>query len=325
MKFEGIYTPVVTPHTEHFDIDKQRFADAIEFLIDAGVSGLIVAGTTGEYYAQSTDERLMLMRYAKDVIGTRVPLIVGTGAIRTEDSVAYAQAAVEVGADALLVSTPPYAYPTGREIALHALAIERAVQLPVMLYNYPGRMSVNMDEETLDRLGRNPNFCAIKESSGDPNRLHMLARDYPNIQLSCGMDDQALEFFAWGARSWVCAGSNFAPEAHIALYKSCAIDGDFTKGRKIMSAMLPLMRVLEQGGKFVQCIKHGLTLRGIDAGPPRKPMQPLNKDEKRQLAEVITTMNTTIEAIEAESSQSDTIKGTQLKTADITELRGRRS
>lgn len=325
MKFEGIYTPVVTPHTENFDIDKQRFADAIEFLIDAGVSGLIVAGTTGEYYAQSTDERLMLMRYAKDVIGTRVPLIVGTGAIRTEDSVAYAQAAVEVGADALLVSTPPYAYPTGREIALHALAVERAAQLPVMLYNYPGRMSVNMDEETLDRLGRNPNFCAIKESSGDPNRLHMLARDYPNIQLSCGMDDQALEFFAWGARSWVCAGSNFAPEAHIALYKSCAIDGDFTKGRKIMSAMLPLMRVLEQGGKFVQCIKHGLTLRGIDAGPPRKPMQPLNKDEKRQLAEVITTMNTTIEAIEAESSQSDTTKGTQRKTADITELRGRRS
>ena len=325
MKFEGIYTPVVTPHTENFDIDKQRFADAIEFLIDAGVSGLIVAGTTGEYYAQSTDERLMLMRYAKDVIGMRVPLIVGTGAIRTEDSVAYAQAAVEVGADALLVSTPPYAYPTGREIALHALAIERAAQLPVMLYNYPGRMSVNMDEETLDRLGRNPNFCAIKESSGDPNRLHMLARDYPNIQLSCGMDDQALEFFAWGARSWVCAGSNFAPEAHIALYKSCAIDGDFSKGRKIMSAMLPLMRVLEQGGKFVQCIKHGLTLRGIDAGPPRKPMQPLNKDEKRQLAEVITTMNTTIEAIEAESSQSDTIKGTQRKTADITELRGRRS
>ena len=325
MKFEGIYTPVVTPHTEGFDIDKQRFADAIEFLIDAGVSGLIVAGTTGEYYAQSTDERLMLMRYAKDVIGTRVPLIVGTGAIRTEDSVAYAQAAVEVGADALLVSTPPYAYPTGREIALHALAVERAAQLPVMLYNYPGRMSVNMDEETLDRLGRNPNFCAIKESSGDPNRLHMLARDYPNIQLSCGMDDQALEFFAWGARSWVCAGSNFAPEAHIALYKSCAIDGDFSKGRKIMSAMLPLMRVLEQGGKFVQCIKHGLTLRGIDAGPPRKPMQPLNKDEKRQLAEVITTMNTTIEAIEAESSQSDTTKGTQRKTADITELRGRRS
>ena len=217
--------------------------------------------------------------------------------MRTEDSIEYATQAKSHGADAILVATPPYAYPTGREIALHALAIDRAANLPVMLYNYPGRMSVNMDEETLDRLGRSPNFCAIKESSGDPNRLHMLARDYPHIALSCGMDDQALEFFAWGARSWVCAGSNFAPEAHIALYEACVLKGDFTTGRAIMSAMLPLMRVLEQGGKFVQCIKYGLTLRGIDAGPPRKPLQPLNKDEKRELAQVIATMNATISKI----------------------------
>ena len=270
-------------------------------LIDAGVSGLIVAGTTGEYYAQTTEERVELMKLAHQVIDKRVPLIVGTGAIRTEDSMYFAQQAKKIGADALLIATPPYAYPTGREIALHALAIDREANLPVMLYNYPGRMCVNMDEETLDRLGRSPNFCAIKESSGDPNRLHMLARDYPHIQLSCGMDDQALEFFAWGARSWVCAGSNFAPEAHISMYKACAVEGNFDKGRRIMSAMLPLMRVLEQGGKFVQCIKHGLTLRGINAGPPRKPLQPLNKDDMRELAEVIETMNTTIEAIEQES------------------------
>ena len=261
----------------------------------------IDAHTTGEYYAQTAEERIELMNLAHSIIKDRVPLIVGTGAIRTEDSIQFAEAAKQAGADALLVATPPYAYPTGREIALHALAIDRAANLPVMLYNYPGRMCVNMDEETLDRLGRSPNFCAIKESSGDPNRLHMLARDYPHIQLSCGMDDQALEFFAWGARSWVCAGSNFAPEAHIALYKACAVEGDFTKGRKIMSAMLPLMRVLEQGGKFVQCIKHGLTLRGIDAGPPRKPLQPLSKDDKRELAEVIRTMNLTIGRIEKEA------------------------
>ena len=300
MKFEGIYTPVVTPHADDYTIDTERFAAVIDMLIDAGVAGLIIAGTTGEYYAQTFDERVALMRTARDVINKRVPLIIGTGAIRTEDSVAYAEAAVDVGADALLVTTPPYAYPTGREIALHAMAIERAAGLPVMLYNYPGRMSVNMDEETLDRLGRSPNFCAIKESSGEPDRLHMLARDYPHIQLSCGMDDQALEFFAWGARSWVCAGSNFAPEAHIALHRSCAINGDFSTGRRIMSAMLPLMRVLEQGGKFVQCIKQGLTFRGISAGPPRRPLQPLNKDEKRELAEVIATMNATIASIESE-------------------------
>jgi len=240
------------------------------------------------------------MGFAKDVIKGRLPLIVGTGAIRTEDSIGFAEAAKAIGADALLVATPPYAYPTGREIALHALAIDRAANLPIMLYNYPGRMSVNMDEETLDRVGRSPNFCAIKESSGDINRVHMLARDYPHIALSCGMDDQALEFFAWGARSWVCAGSNFAPEAHIALYRACAVEGNFDKGRRIMSAMLPLMSILEQSGKFVQCVKHGLTLQGIDAGPPRLPLRPLTKDDKRALAEVIRTMNTAIAAIEKE-------------------------
>lgn len=297
MRFEGIYTPVVTPYREDFSLNEEALEATIEHLIGAGVHGLIAAGTTGEYYAQSPEERIDLMGRMKALIGDRVPLIVGTGAIRTEDSVAYAEAAKAAGADALLVATPPYAYPTGREIALHALAIDRAANLPVMLYNYPGRMSVNMDEECLDRLGRSPNFCAIKESSGDPNRLHMLARDYPHIALSCGMDDQALEFFAWGARSWVCAGSNFAPEAHIALYQACAVEGDFAQGRAIMSAMLPLMRVLEQGGKFVQCIKHGLTMRGIEAGPPRKPLQPLNKDDKRELEEVVRTMDTAITAI----------------------------
>ena len=303
MQFEGIYTPVVTPHNEDHTVNKERFAEVIEHLIATGVHGLIIAGTTGEYYAQSMEERIELMGFAKDVNNGRLPLIIGTGAIRTEDSIVYAENAKAIGADAILVTTPPYAYPTSREIALHGLAIDRAANLPVMLYNYPGRMSVNMDEETLDRLGKSPNFCAIKESSGDINRVHTLARDYPHIQLSCGMDDQALEFFAWGARSWVCAGSNFAPEAHIALYKACAVDGDFTKGRAIMSAMLPLMSVLEQGGKFVQCIKHGITLRGMPAGPPRRPLQPLNKDDKRALEQVIRVMNTTIEQIEKGEAQ----------------------
>lgn len=303
MQFEGIYTPAVTPYNDDHSINRDRFADVLEHLIASGVHGIIVAGTTGEYYAQTTEERIEMMKFAKRVIKDRLPLIVGTGAIRTEDSIVFAEAAKATGADALLIATPPYAYPTGREIALHALAIDRAANLPAMLYNYPGRMCVNMDEETLDRLGRSPNFCAIKESSGDMNRLHMLARDYPHIQLSCGMDDQALEFFAWGARSWVCAGSNFAPEVHIALYKACAVDGDFNKGRRIMSAMLPLMRVLEQGGKFVQCIKYGLTLRSIDAGPPRRPLQPLNKDDKRELAEVVRTMNAAVAAIEKEAAK----------------------
>ena len=300
MRFEGIWTPIVTPMHDDFSTNHEALADTVELLIDGGVNGIVVAGTTGEYYAQTMDERMALMREVHGLIGGRVPLVVGTGALRTEDSIEYAKAARELGADAILVATPPYSVPTGREIALHALAVDRAANLPVMLYNYPGRMGVNMDEDCLDRLGRSPNFCGIKESSGDINRLHMIARDYPHLGLLCGMDDQALEFFAWGARGWVCAGSNFAPEAHVALYRACVVEGDFTRGRAIMSAMMPLMRVLEQGGKFIQCIKHGVTMRGIPAGPPRKPLHPLNKDDKRELEEVVRTMNTAIAAITGE-------------------------
>lgn len=297
MKFEGIYTPVITPYNADYSLNKDGFADVLEHLIGAGVHGLIVAGTTGEYYAQTAKERVEMMRIAKDIIGGRVPLIIGTGAIRTEDSIMFAEAAKSVGADALLIATPPYACPTGAEIAAHALAIDKAVSMPAMLYNYPGRMGVNMDEETLDILSENPNFCAIKESSGDINRLHLLANGYPSIQLSCGMDDQALEFFAWGARSWVCAGSNFAAEAHNALYQACAVEGDFTKGRAIMTAMMPLMSILEQGGKFVQCIKHAMRVRGIDAGPPRLPLQPLSEPEKDELEKVIADLDGALAAL----------------------------
>ena len=205
-----------------------------------------------------------------------------------------------MGADAILVGSPPYAVPTERENALNALAIDRTANLPVMLYNYPGRMGVDMGREFLDRVGRSSNFQAIKESSGDINRLHLLARDYPHIQLSCGMDDQALEFFAWGARSWVCAGSNFLPREHIALWRACAVEGDFDKGRRIMSAMMPLMRVLEQGGKFIQCVKYGVEMAGRGAGPPRPPLKALNKDDKRQLEQVVRVLRATVAEVGAD-------------------------
>tara|TARA_B100002052_G_scaffold130392_1_gene119643 strand:- start:1377 stop:2279 length:903 start_codon:yes stop_codon:yes gene_type:complete len=299
MQFEGIYTPVITPFHNDGSIDEQGFAQVIEFLIDAGTHGIVVAGTTGEYYAQTTEERTHLMQFAHQVINGRVPMMVGMGAIRTEDSIELAQIARQTGADALLVNSPPYVLPTETENAAHALAIDKAADLPIMLYNYPGRTGVGMGEDYLNQVSASRNFCAIKESSGDINRLHLLANDFPNIQLSCGADDQALEFFVWGARSWVCAGGNFAPEAHIALYEACVVRQDFITGRKIMAAMLPLMSVLEQGGKFGQCIKHATALRGLPAGPPRNPLAPLNESEQAALAEVIQKMNNDIAAIQA--------------------------
>ena len=297
MKFEGIYPPVITPHKADFSIDRDGFVQVIEHLIADGVHGIIVGGTTGEYYAQSTEERVALMTLAKEAIKDRVPLIVGVAAIRTEDCIAYGQAARDRGADAILVNAPYYAVPTQLELASHALAIDRAVGLPILLYNYPGRTGTMMEAEFFDRVGQSPNFAAIKESSGDVNQLHMLARDYPHITLLCGMDDQALEFFAWGARGWVCGAGNCLAREHLALYEACVLENDFIKGRRIMSALLPLMRVLEQGGKFVQSIKYGCELAGLPAGPVRKPLKEMTKEQKRELEVVIRTLRETIAEI----------------------------
>ncbi|MBP1862227.1 dihydrodipicolinate synthase family protein [Rhizobium herbae] len=296
MKFEGIYTPAITPLSPDGQIDRKGFAAVLESLIEGRVHGIIVGGSTGEYYAQSAQERFELAAYAKDVIGKHLALVIGTGATRTEDSVEYAKAAKEIGADAILVSSPPYALPTEKENAVHALTIDRAANLPIMLYNYPARMGITMREDYFSRVGRSKNVVAIKESSGEMSNVHLLARKFPHIGLSCGWDDQALEFFAWGARSWVCAGSNFLPREHVALYEACVLEKNFDKGRAIMTAMLPLMDFLECG-KFVQSIKHGCEIIGLRTGSVRAPLRPLNSEEKRTLETVVATLKRTVAQI----------------------------
>lgn len=302
MKFEGIYTPAITPLNTNGEIDNTAFAEVLESLIEAKVHGIIIGGSTGEYYAHTPAERLALAAFAKDVIGTRVPLIVGTGAVRTEESVEYAKGAKSIQADAILVGSPPYALPTEQENAAHALAIDKAADLPIMLYNYPGRMGVSMGREffrTVSAASRN--IVAIKESSGQTSQLHMLATEFRNIEISCGWDDQALEFFAWGARSWVCAGSNFIPREHVALYEACVIEKNFDKGRRIMAAMMPLMDFLE-GGKFVQSIKYGCEIAGLRAGGVRAPLQGLDEDEKERLQAVVARLKHEISAIVGEKA-----------------------
>ncbi|WP_321858263.1 dihydrodipicolinate synthase family protein [Paraburkholderia tropica] len=297
MKFEGIYTPAITPLDAAGQIDNKAFAEVLESLIAAGVHGIIIGGSTGEYYAHTAQERFDLGKLAKEVIGSRTALIIGTGAVRTEDSVEYAKAAKAIKADAILVGSPPYALPTEQENAEHALTIDRAADLPIMLYNYPGRMSVSMGREFFEIVTKaSKNFVAIKESSGQTGQLHMLAREFPTLSVSCGWDDQALEFFAWGARSWVCAGSNFLPAEHIALYQACAVENDFNKGRRIMSAMLPLMDFLEEG-KFVQSIKHGCEIIGLRSGGVRAPLKGLNDDEKQRLHTIVTALKREVAAV----------------------------
>jgi 4-hydroxy-tetrahydrodipicolinate synthase len=122
----------------------------------------------------------------------------------------------------------------------------------------------------------------------------MLARDYPQLQLSAGAEDQVLEFFAWGARSWVSVVANFFPREAVRFYETCVIDGDFTAGRKIMSALLPLMYCLERGGKFLQSVKYACEIMNRPGGPVRPPMLPMEKELKREVFQIVNTANRTL-------------------------------
>ena len=303
MRFDGIYVPVITPFRSDYSIDSDAYGAMIEHL---GVHGICIGGTTGENYALTAEERVWQFGFANDLIKGRVPWVAGVNDIRTESVCEFSVAAREAGADALLLAVPPYSTPNQKELAAHALKVDREANLPILLYNYPARSGAEFGHEFLERVSRSSNFKGIKESSGDINRVHMIAREFPHLQLSCGADDQALEFFVWGAKSWVCAAGNFLAPESIELYKRCALENDFVTGRKIMKAILPLMTVLERGGKFVQCVKYACELDGLPAGETvRLPLRPLKKEQKRQLRDALLTARTTIRQITATKRETN--------------------
>ncbi|HLB06440.1 MAG TPA: dihydrodipicolinate synthase family protein [Alphaproteobacteria bacterium] len=282
MRFEGIYTPVITPFREDLSLDEPGYARLVEHQIAQGVHGLIIGGTTGEFYALTHEERLIQFRLAQRVIGGRRPWLAGVNHLRADEVCALAAAARDAGADGLLLGAPPYALPTGRELAQHALRVDRAAGLPIMLYNYPGRTGAEMDRAFLKAVKSSANIRAIKESSGELARLQLIACEFPELQLVCGADDQALEFFAWGARAWVSGAANFLLPEALALYEACVVRGDFAEGRRIMAALLPVLTVLERGGQFLACVKYACGAQGLPAGPVRPPLGPLSAELIRE-------------------------------------------
>ena len=251
--------------------------------------GIVIGGSTGEYYAHTAEERLALAAHASEVIAGRLPLVVGTGAIRTEDSLAYAEAARAIGADAILVGSPPLRAADlagDRRARAGGGPRRRPADHALQLSGADGRGD---GRGVLRRRRRLPQHRRDQGKPGSTAQLHRLACRHPRIALSCGWDDQALEFFAWGARSWVCAGSNFIPGEHLALYQACVVENDFAKGRRIMAAMMPLMDFLESG-HFVQSIKHGCELAGLRAGGVRAPLKALDEAGKAALAEIVARL-----------------------------------
>jgi 4-hydroxy-tetrahydrodipicolinate synthase len=301
MDFKGIIPPVITPINDDHSIDEDGFAAVIEYIIEKGVHGVIVGGTTGEFYALSAEERVRQFRFAKEIIKSRVPLICGVNDIGTAGACGFAEAARDAGADGILVAAPYYSLPTERENAAHCLAMDKAANLPIMLYNYPGRTGVVMGEDFLDLVSKSSNFRSIKEASGDINRLHMLANNYPTIELSCGAEDQALEFFVWGATSWVTPMGNFFAEEVTALFDICVNQRDFVKGRRIMAALLPLTTILEGGGQLIQCTKVACAYFGLPAGTVRPPLKPLEESAMDGLCAMLTTTRAAIQAILTEA------------------------
>ncbi len=294
---EGIIPPVITPYHQDLTIDFRSFAILMEHLMESGADAIIVGGTTGEYYLHSTEERIQLIQKAADVLNGKLPLIAGLGGIRTNDAIEIGLTAKSLGCDGILISSPYYALPTQTELADHALAIDAAVGLPIMLYNYPGRTGTHMGSDFFNRILTSTNFQAIKESSGDIGALHQLASEFPQLNLLCGTDDQALEFFAWGARGWVCGAGTALPDEHLALYRTCMIDNDFQTGRVIMLSLLPFLQFLENGGKFTQSVKYACELAGLPTGGVRAPLQPLSENEKEELTDIVQQLKIQISAV----------------------------
>ena len=297
MQLEGIYVPIITPFADDMAIDFDAFGDVIDWQIDSGTHGIIVGGSTGEFFSLSQDERVEQFQFAAERIAGRVPLIAGVNDLLVDQCYELTAAAKKAGADALLVAAPPYSLPSQKELVAHCLKIDRIADLPIILYNYPGRTGVCMEEEFLERVAQSRNVIAIKESSGDIDRIHLLAREYPQLQLSAGAEDQVLEFFAWGARSWVSVVANFFPKESVGFYETCVLNDDFVTGRKIMSALLPLMYCLEKGGKFLQSVKYACEIMGRPGGPVRSPMQPMKKELRREVLQIVQTANKTLNAI----------------------------
>lgn len=290
MSFEGVHTPLVTPFNADGEINHDLLGQHAANLAGR-VSGLGVGGTTGEYYALSFDERVKTFDTVAKAAGGKTYLTAGINATTTREVIRLGQEAKRVGMQALLVAAPYYAQPTQEELLAHLLKVDDALDMPVMLYNFPARTGTEISDGVLEKLLERPNFIAMKESTGDISHLHHLATHFKDrLMFSCGMDDQALEFFAWGARSWVGGASNFLPEAHTALFDACVNKGDFTLGRKLMAQLLPVLELLERSGKFIQYVRYGCELAGLPVGVARTPLGGLSDDERSAFATLVKPM-----------------------------------
>jgi 4-hydroxy-tetrahydrodipicolinate synthase len=282
--FKGVFPVVTTPYSADGSINFDVLGRHIDYLLSNGVHAILPGGSTGEYYAHTLEERRDVLKFVAKQVAGRVPLYAGLNSARPEDTIELGKTAVDLGYEAQMLAAPYYSLPHVDELAAHFRRVAVAVPLPIILYNFPARTGVDMTSVFLKKIVDIGSICAIKESSGLFDRMLEHVVNFPSLQRICGADDQAVDAFLWGAKSWIAGPANFLPAEHVALYEASVVRQDFAAGMRIMRAMLPLFYLLERGGKYIQYVKYGAELAGIPVGPAREPLQSLTNSEKEHFA-----------------------------------------
>lgn len=286
MKLKGVIPALVTPFDANGDVDFKAFEKLLTFLRKAGVSGWVPCGSTGEYYAMTADERAEVLKFVADFTNDDELLIAGTNAGSTRDVIAHSERAYDIGYRTVLLAAPYYATPAPDELTAHYNSVLDAVDVEIVLYNYPPKVGIEIGFEVIDALADNPRVIAIKESSGVLQRaVDIYARYKGRVDLCNGSDDIALDFMVWGADSWICGPANCMGVACCDLDRTFR-SGDLASARDKMATIYGAMNSLETG-KFVQKVKYGCELLGVPVGHCRQPLLPLSDDEKADFAKAM--------------------------------------
>ena len=241
--FKGVITALITPLRDG-KVDEAAFTQLLERQIAAGIHGVVPMGTTGESASLTLDEHKQVVELCVRVAAGRTRVIAGAGSSATDKAIELARFAKTVGADGALIVTPYYNRPSQAGLAQHFEAIAEAIQLPVLLYNVPGRTGVDMSNETVARLAAHPNIVGIKDATGDLGRVSwMRANIGGQFDLISGDDPSYLGYHAQGGVGVISVTSNVAPEAMVALHEAAAA-GDYATARDWQDRLIGLHKAL---------------------------------------------------------------------------------
>jgi len=283
MKIKGIYTPVVTPFRKNFEIDFESLEGILKFLLKKKIHGIVVGGTTGEYFSLNFQERIQLFEFVKKIVGNKCQLIAGTTAINANEAIELSLIAKYLGYKCILLGSPPYSQPTQEECAQFFLNIAKKVQIPIMMYNFPEKMAFEIKEPFLKKVMSNKFFTSIKHNSSNPAMIRHFASNYPSLQIACGNDLQFLEFCSWGSKSWVGGLSNCFPQIHVEIFKDAILNKNFDRaGNKLLKLKQVIDYVLSIS-KYTQSVKFLMQELGFCSDLCRSPYLKLTLKEKNNI------------------------------------------